>query len=96
MVLLEKLRFLYNSYVLAVLTIGYIAGEVGHYLIGITSKQTAIDIDYGDHACQQSNTLLRTAQLPMQCGDVMVPERYVSHSPSSCCNLELHALIETC
>lgn len=78
MVLLKKIRFLYNSYVLTVLTVGYIAGEVGHYLIGITSKQTAIDIDYGDHACQQNNTLLRSNQLPVQCSTINESRKYVS------------------
>lgn len=41
------LKKYYHPYVLAVLTIGYIAGELGHYLIGVTSKATAIDLDYG-------------------------------------------------
>lgn len=67
----EKLGFLYNSYVLAVLTIGYILGELGHYLIGVTSKQTAIELDYGDHACQQNDTSFHRTILPTQCGDVL-------------------------
>lgn len=41
------LKKYYHPYVLGVLTIGYIAGELGHYLIGVTSKATAIDLDYG-------------------------------------------------
>lgn len=67
----KKLGFLYNSYVLAVLTIGYILGELGHYLIGVTSKQTAIELDYGDHACQQNNTALQRHILPTQCSEIM-------------------------
>lgn len=66
----KKLGFLYNSYVLAVLTIGYILGELGHYLIGVTSKQTAIELNYGDHACQQNNTSFHRQLLPTQCGDI--------------------------
>lgn len=66
----EKLSFLYNTYVLAVLTIGYILGELGHYLIGVTSKQTAIELDYGDHACQQNHTDFLRHELPTQCADV--------------------------
>lgn len=66
----RKLGFLYNSYVLAVLTIGYILGELGHYLIGVTSKQTAIELDYGDHACQQNDTSFTRHQLPVQCSAV--------------------------
>jgi len=63
----KKLGFLYNSYVLAILTIGYILGELGHYLIGVTSKQTAIELDYGDHACQLDNTEFTRNELPVQC-----------------------------
>ncbi|XP_026470837.1 uncharacterized protein LOC113375103 [Ctenocephalides felis] len=63
----EKLSFLYSTYVLAVVTIGYVLGELGHYLIGVTSKQTAIEIGYGDHACQQNNTDLERHILPVQC-----------------------------
>lgn len=77
MILLEKLSFLYNSYVLAVVTIGYILGELGHYLIGITSKQTAIELDYGDHACQQNNSLFMSSQLAVQCSSAAEEARYV-------------------
>lgn len=70
--LADKLRFLYKPYVLAVLTIGYIAGELGHYLIGVTSKATAIELDYGDHACQQNHTEVERHLLPQQCADVIV------------------------
>lgn len=66
----KKLGFLYNSYVLAILTIGYILGELGHYLIGVTSKQTAIELDYGDHACQQNDTSFHRHLLPTQCADI--------------------------
>lgn len=67
----RKLGFLYNSYALGVLTVGYILGELGHYLIGVTSKQTAIELDYGDHACQQNNTSFERRDLPIECGKVL-------------------------
>lgn len=66
----KKLGFLYNSYVLGVLTVGYVLGELGHYLIGVTSKQTAIELDYGDHACQQNSTEFDRWQVPQQCSKV--------------------------
>lgn len=66
----KKLGFLYDSYVLGILTIGYVLGELGHYLIGVTSKQTAIDLIYGDHACQQNDTSFTRHQLPVQCSAV--------------------------
>lgn len=67
----KKLGFLYDSYVLGILTIGYILGELGHYLIGVTSKQTAIELDYGDHACQLNSTIFTRHELPTQCGSVL-------------------------
>lgn len=66
----KKLGFLYDSYVLAVLTIGYILGELGHYLIGVTSKQTAIELHYGDHACQLNSSVFTRHELPTQCSAV--------------------------
>jgi len=52
----QKLRFLYNGYVLAVLTLGYLSAELGHFLIGVTSKATARDVHYGDLKCQLNKT----------------------------------------
>uniref|UniRef100_A0A182NSC5 Major facilitator superfamily (MFS) profile domain-containing protein n=1 Tax=Anopheles dirus TaxID=7168 RepID=A0A182NSC5_9DIPT len=70
--MMEKLGFLYKPYVLAVLTIGYIAGELGHYLIGVTSKATAIELDYGDQACQQNHTDFLRHELPAQCAEFII------------------------
>ncbi|XP_039298652.1 protein spinster homolog 1 [Nilaparvata lugens] len=49
---LQKLSGLYVWYALVVLTLGYLTAELGHFLIGVTSKATAVDIHYGDIACQ--------------------------------------------
>ncbi|CAH1968640.1 unnamed protein product [Acanthoscelides obtectus] len=59
MIMLEltrKLEFLYPTYVLAIVSIGYICGELGHYLIGVTSKAVAQDLHYGDISCQLNLT----------------------------------------
>ncbi|KAG8290943.1 hypothetical protein J6590_072822 [Homalodisca vitripennis] len=53
---LAKLSALYKWYVLAILTLGYLTAELGHFLIGVTSKATAIDISYGDITCQLNKT----------------------------------------
>jgi len=53
---LAKLSALYKWYVLAILTLGYLTAELGHFLIGVTSKATAIDIGYGDITCQLNKT----------------------------------------
>ncbi|XP_065201677.1 protein spinster homolog 1 [Planococcus citri] len=52
----EKLSFLYNGYVLTILTLGYLSSELGHFLIGVTSKATATDVHYGDIKCQLNKT----------------------------------------
>lgn len=63
----SKLKMLYNPYVLAVVSIGYVLGELGHYLIGVTSKAIAIDLHYGDITCQLNTTEFFLADLPVQC-----------------------------
>ncbi|KAI8116657.1 Ephrin-B2a [Lucilia cuprina] len=68
--ILSKLSGFYSSYVLGVLTIGYILGELGHYLIGVTSKQTAMELDYGDISCQQNNSMFLRTEVPTQCADI--------------------------
>lgn len=71
MLVQEKLGGLKNAYILGILTICYIVGELGHYLIGVTSRATARDIDYGDHACQLNNTTLEKNEMPTQCEEIM-------------------------
>lgn len=53
---LAKLSALYKWYVLAILTLGYLTAELGHFLIGVTSKATAVDVGYGDITCQLNKT----------------------------------------
>ncbi|XP_049878919.1 putative metabolite transport protein HI_1104 [Pectinophora gossypiella] len=65
-----KLRAYYKWYVLGLVSVGYILGELGHYLIGTTSKVTAEDLHYGDKACQLNATHLSLAQLPVICEKV--------------------------
>ncbi|XP_050428083.1 protein spinster homolog 1 [Adelges cooleyi] len=49
---IKKLGFLYKAYVLTILTLGYLTSEMGHFMIGVTSKATARDVHYGDIKCQ--------------------------------------------
>lgn len=70
----KKLSFLYKPYVLGVLTIGYIVGELGHYLIGVTSKQTARELIYGDISCQLNSTSFKLSELPVECSSVETEE----------------------
>jgi hypothetical protein len=57
--------------VLAILTIGYIAGELGHFLIGTTTKAIATDLHYGDISCQRNVSVLNEHQLPRECSTVV-------------------------
>ncbi|OXU24172.1 hypothetical protein TSAR_016556 [Trichomalopsis sarcophagae] len=65
--LAQKLKFFYKPYALAIVSLGYVLGELGHYLIGVTSKATAIDLHYGDITCQLNSTTLAVIDLPVQC-----------------------------
>lgn len=65
-----KLEGFKKAYILFILTICYIVGELGHYLIGVTSKATARDINYGDHACQLNLTNIEKNDLPQQCDSI--------------------------
>lgn len=66
----DKLEGLKKAYILGILTVCYIVGELGHYLIGVTSRATARDIDYGDHACQLNDTTLEKNQIQTQCDEL--------------------------
>ena len=41
----------YNSYLLALMSLGYIVGEIAHFLINTTSREVAQDIEFGDQSC---------------------------------------------
>lgn len=68
--ILAKLQGFYKWYVLGLVSVGYILGELGHYLIGTTSKVTAEDLHYGDKACMLNATHLTLSQLPVICEKV--------------------------
>ena len=63
----EKLRFLYDPLVLAIVCIGYILGELGHYLIGVTSKAVAQELHYGDITCQLNGTTYEILREKVEC-----------------------------
>ncbi|XP_070163527.1 hexuronate transporter [Polyergus mexicanus] len=64
---MQKLAFLYKPYALAILSIGYVLAELGHFIIGVTSKEIAEDLHYGDISCQFNSTTLWLVDLPVQC-----------------------------
>ncbi|CAG9767565.1 unnamed protein product [Ceutorhynchus assimilis] len=65
----KKLSSFYPTYVLAIVSIGYVLGELGHYMVGVTSKAMAMDLHYGDIACQLNNTNYYLSDLPVICSD---------------------------
>jgi hypothetical protein len=70
----EKLRFLYAPYVLAIVSLGYLLAELGHFLIGVTSKATAQDLHYGDISCQLNLSDVLIADLPQVCENATTAE----------------------
>jgi len=40
-----------SNYILMLLTLSYLVGEMGHFLLGATSRDIARDVGYGDKAC---------------------------------------------
>lgn len=75
----EKLSFLYQPYVLGIVSLGYVLGELGHYLIGVTSKAIAMDLHYGDIACQLNSTDYYLSQLPNLCESANNSETCLSY-----------------
>ncbi|KAJ8682906.1 hypothetical protein QAD02_018698 [Eretmocerus hayati] len=73
---------LYTWYALAIVTVGYVVGELGHFLIGVTSKATSTDLDYGDISCQFNSTTLSVVDVPTQCD--------TAKSRETCKSLELN------
>ncbi|KAJ8711473.1 hypothetical protein PYW07_008715 [Mythimna separata] len=65
-----KLQGFYKWYVLGLVSIGYILGELGHYLIGTTSKVTAEDLHYGDKSCMLNLSHVSLSDLPVVCEKV--------------------------
>ncbi|XP_024892344.1 uncharacterized protein LOC112467778 isoform X1 [Temnothorax curvispinosus] len=79
---MQKLSFLYKPYALAIVSLGYVLAELGHFLIGVTSKAIAEVLHYGDIACQFNSTTLTVAELPVKCE--------VAKNSTHCESLELN------
>jgi len=49
-----------SKYILLLLTLSYLVGEMGHFLLGATSREIARDVGYGDKACfgKENGTIL--------------------------------------
>ena len=45
-----------NSYFLALMSFGYVIGEIAHFLIITTSRAVARDVEYGDQGCYDNAT----------------------------------------
>ena len=46
-----------SIYYLALMSLGYMIGEIAHFLIITTSRPVARDIQYGDKGCYYNNSL---------------------------------------
>ncbi len=57
-----------NTYILALLTLAFIIGEISHFLIGPLSKDISRELDYGDSACfAHQNESLRNGMKNADC-----------------------------
>jgi hypothetical protein len=57
-----------NSFILALLTLAFIVGEISHFMLGVLSREMARDIHYGDFACfKQSNKSMRNGMNNTEC-----------------------------
>lgn len=77
---LRKLSGLYSWYILVILTLGYLTAELGHFLVGVTSKHAARDVLYGDIACMLKEHILEerfNLTLQFACESAMNQTRYV-------------------
>ena len=45
------MRSLHSHYILGLLTLSYLLGELGHFLLGSTSRPMSRELEYGDQAC---------------------------------------------
>jgi hypothetical protein len=71
---IDRLRYLYPTYVLAVVSLGYLVAELGRFLIGVTSKATAQDLHYGDISCQLNLSDVLVVDLPQACENATTAE----------------------
>ena len=45
-----------NSYFLCLMSVGYVIGEIAHFLIITTSRSVARELHYGDKGCYDNTT----------------------------------------
>ena len=60
----EDMMMQNNIYILVLLTLSYLVGEMGHFLLGATSRDIAREVGYGDKACfaRENGTILTCRQ----------------------------------
>ena len=52
------------------LTVAYIFGEMSHYLVGVTSRDMAREIGYGDMACYNNDNFSEEMNSSIICEDI--------------------------
>ena len=52
-----------NSYFLCLMSVGYVIGEIAHFLILTTNRAVARDVHYGDKECFTNATHTQTSNL---------------------------------
>ena len=68
---------------LSYLTVAYVFGEMSHFLVGVTSRDMARDIEYGDLACYDNDSFTGELNSSVVCEDITLASGYVD----ACCGL---------
>ena len=55
---------------LSYLTVAYVFGEMSHYLVGVTSRDMAREIEYGDMACYDNDSFTGEPNSSVVCEDI--------------------------
>ena len=55
---------------LSYLTVAYVFGEMSHYLVGVTSRDMAREIHYGDMACYDNDSFSGESNSTIVCEDI--------------------------
>ena len=57
-----------NAWLLFLLTVAFVIGEISHFLVGTVSQEMARSLNYGDKSCvQHSNASMRFGRTNSEC-----------------------------
>ena len=69
-----------NVLILTLLTVAFVVGEIGHFLISVLTLEVSRDIGYGEKKCYQAEAVDETSVV---CKEIETEEEYVMSFNSS-------------